>query len=297
MNRLRPLEHWDRGFESHSRHGCLCAFILCADSGLVTGWYPSKESYTLCIGLRNWQSGQCPKGCREYLSHLLLLHRKVTHGRIRSVSLSPERSKQASPLPSLIGCPGSTSELNRASSPCYVAVVGGGYLATSSWASWLSQWPRRTPRLCSGRGIMPYVSWVQIRGPTPHIVFRGVRGRKLENPARVNGRCHRQSLGETLFNKAVQCSAHLCASSDIRGCVIVWYEAVLVEFMKDTFELDVLSDLSQGTTRSNSCIDMVFGRNADNLSCMNYVPYFRCHRPILSRTNHQAPQLTDVTRN
>jgi hypothetical protein len=25
----RALEHWDRGFESHSRHGCLSAFILC----------------------------------------------------------------------------------------------------------------------------------------------------------------------------------------------------------------------------------------------------------------------------
>jgi hypothetical protein len=36
--------------------------------------------------------------------------------------------------------------------------------------------------------------------------------------------------------------------------------AELVEFMKDTFELDVLSDLSGGTTRSNSCIDMVFGQ-------------------------------------
>jgi hypothetical protein len=36
------------------------------------------------------------------------------------------------------------------------------------------------------------------------------------------------------------------------------YNAKLVEFMKDTFELDVLLDLSQGT-RSNSCIDMVFG--------------------------------------
>jgi hypothetical protein len=23
------LERWDRGFESHSTHGCLCAFILC----------------------------------------------------------------------------------------------------------------------------------------------------------------------------------------------------------------------------------------------------------------------------
>jgi hypothetical protein len=33
----------------------------------------------------------------------------------------------------------------------------------------------------------------------------------------------------------------------------------LVKFMKDIFELDVLLDLCQGTTRSNSCIDMVFG--------------------------------------
>jgi hypothetical protein len=70
----------------------------------------------------------------------------------------------------------------------------------------------------------------------------------------------------------------------------------LVEFMKDTFELDVLSDLSRRTTRSNSCIDMVFGRNVDNLSCMNYVLYFSYHRRILSRTNQQA-QLTDVTTN
>jgi hypothetical protein len=71
----------------------------------------------------------------------------------------------------------------------------------------------------------------------------------------------------------------------------------LVEFMKHTFEFDVLSDLSQGTTRSNSCIDMVLERNVDNLSCMNYVSYFSYHRPILSRTNHQASQLNDVTTN
>jgi hypothetical protein len=75
------------------------------------------------------------------------------------------------------------------------------------------------------------------------------------------------------------------------------YNAELVEFMKDTFELDVLSDLSQGTTRSSSCIDMVFGRNVKNVSYMNYVSCFSYHRPILSTTNHQAPQLTDVTTN
>jgi hypothetical protein len=26
---LRSLQHWDRGFESHWKHGCLCVFILC----------------------------------------------------------------------------------------------------------------------------------------------------------------------------------------------------------------------------------------------------------------------------
>jgi hypothetical protein len=35
----------------------------------------------------------------------------------------------------------------------------------------------------------------------------------------------------------------------------------------------------------------------DKLSCMNYISYFIYHRPILSTTNHQALQLTDVTRN
>jgi hypothetical protein len=73
------------------------------------------------------------------------------------------------------------------------------------------------------------------------------------------------------------------------------YNADLVEFIKDTFELDVFfSGLFQGTTRSNSCVDMVLGRNVDNLYCMKYVLYSSYPSPIFSRTNHQAPQLTDV---
>jgi hypothetical protein len=48
-------------FQSHSRHECLCAFmlccvVLCVGSGLATGWSPSKESYCLCIRLRNWKA-------------------------------------------------------------------------------------------------------------------------------------------------------------------------------------------------------------------------------------------------
>jgi hypothetical protein len=46
MKCLRPLEHWDCGFVSHSRHGCLSAFILfvlsCVGSGLATGWSPGQ---------------------------------------------------------------------------------------------------------------------------------------------------------------------------------------------------------------------------------------------------------------
>jgi hypothetical protein len=67
MNCLRPLEHWNRGFESHSRHECLCALfcvcvVLCVGSGLATGWAPVKGVVPTVYRLRNWKSGQ--SGCR-----------------------------------------------------------------------------------------------------------------------------------------------------------------------------------------------------------------------------------------
>jgi hypothetical protein len=46
---------------------------------------------------------------------------------------------------------------------------------------------------------------------------------------------------------------------DFKDDVEVNYNGELVEFMKDTSELDVLSDHPQGTIRSNSCINMVLG--------------------------------------
>jgi hypothetical protein len=59
MNYLRSLKHWDRGFESHLRHGCLCAVTLCLC------WSPFKESYRLCKRSRSWKTGQGPtKGRR-----------------------------------------------------------------------------------------------------------------------------------------------------------------------------------------------------------------------------------------
>jgi hypothetical protein len=56
---LRPLKHWDRGFESHSRHGYrLSAFNLCScclvyAAALRRADPSSKESYRLPIRLRN----------------------------------------------------------------------------------------------------------------------------------------------------------------------------------------------------------------------------------------------------
>jgi hypothetical protein len=52
MNCLRSLERFDRGFEAHSRHGCLfvhlfCVCVVLSGSGLETGCHSSKESYRL----------------------------------------------------------------------------------------------------------------------------------------------------------------------------------------------------------------------------------------------------------
>jgi hypothetical protein len=50
-----------RGMDVCLRLLCICV-VLCVGSGLATGWSPSKESYRLCIGLRNGNSDQGPQG-------------------------------------------------------------------------------------------------------------------------------------------------------------------------------------------------------------------------------------------
>jgi hypothetical protein len=70
----------------------------------------------------------------------------------------------------------------------------------------------------------------------------------------------------------------IIVATDFNGNVKDNCNAKLVKFMRDTLELDILLNISEGTTRSNSCTDMVFGQNMD----MNYVSYFSYHRPILS---------------
>jgi hypothetical protein len=60
---LRPLERWDRGFESHSRHGCLCLFCVCIGSGLTTGWSPIQGVLPTVLVLRHWSETKAFHGC------------------------------------------------------------------------------------------------------------------------------------------------------------------------------------------------------------------------------------------
>jgi endonuclease/exonuclease/phosphatase family metal-dependent hydrolase len=59
----------------------------------------------------------------------------------------------------------------------------------------------------------------------------------------------------------------------------------LVTDMEETFGLKLMSNPQCSTTRSKSCIDMVFARIVDNLKCANYISYYSYHRPILSIKN------------
>jgi hypothetical protein len=60
MNCLRLFELWDSGFESHSRHGCLCAFILYVCGVLFVGSVLAtvislERALPTLYRLRNWK--------------------------------------------------------------------------------------------------------------------------------------------------------------------------------------------------------------------------------------------------
>jgi hypothetical protein len=53
----RTLGSWDQIPINVRMSVCVCV-NLCVGNVLAMGWSPSKESYRLCIGSRNWKSGQ-----------------------------------------------------------------------------------------------------------------------------------------------------------------------------------------------------------------------------------------------
>jgi hypothetical protein len=50
---LRPLEHWDRRFESCFGHGCVsayfCVVLSCVGRGLASGWSPVQGVLPKCL--------------------------------------------------------------------------------------------------------------------------------------------------------------------------------------------------------------------------------------------------------
>jgi hypothetical protein len=69
---LRSLECWDRGFESHLRHGCMycvplfcVCVVLCIGRGLTTGWSPvlgvlsTVYTYLLMELSPSWEAASC----------------------------------------------------------------------------------------------------------------------------------------------------------------------------------------------------------------------------------------------
>jgi hypothetical protein len=93
---LHPLKRCDRGFESHSRHRCLCAFILCLCCSVCTcdGLIPHPRSPTDCV--KDQETEEAAKVCRVIGRYIALLVRKwnpVVHCRAHKTipSLSRDR--------------------------------------------------------------------------------------------------------------------------------------------------------------------------------------------------------------
>jgi hypothetical protein len=93
MNCFSSFKHWDLWFESHSRHGCLCVWVvLWVGSDLAMGWYPVQGVLPTVYKLRNWKSGQGPtKGCAyPQRSSLHEQCQKFSHTEIQRTSVASD---------------------------------------------------------------------------------------------------------------------------------------------------------------------------------------------------------------
>jgi hypothetical protein len=85
--------HWDRGFEPHYTHGCLCAFILflCCSvrrQRLCDRLIPRTRSPTDCAWIKKLKSSEVHKGCTSIDRHIWSTARMV-YGRRKVLQIKP----------------------------------------------------------------------------------------------------------------------------------------------------------------------------------------------------------------
>jgi hypothetical protein len=81
MNRFRSLERWDRGLESHSKHGCqysvhlFCVYVvLCVGRGLATSCSPVQGVLPTVYRIKKLKSGQgSTKDCRAIIIIIIII--------------------------------------------------------------------------------------------------------------------------------------------------------------------------------------------------------------------------------
>lgn len=56
----------------------------------------------------------------------------------------------------------------------------------------------------------------------------------------------------------------------------------LINFLQETYSLNICNDVKIGTTKHGSCLDAVFSRHIDKIDSKIYCSYFSYHRPIVS---------------
>jgi hypothetical protein len=101
INCLRSLEPWDRGFESHSKYGYLCAFlfcvcvVMCVGSGVATGWCPVQGVLPSVYRIKKLkESSQGPKkGCRILIIIIIIIIITITSLWWNTLSWNPSRLK------------------------------------------------------------------------------------------------------------------------------------------------------------------------------------------------------------
>ncbi len=61
-----------------------------------------------------------------------------------------------------------------------------------------------------------------------------------------------------------------------------------INFLSETWNLQLNNNPSKCTTRNGTCVDAVFSRYVDNLHTEEFVSYFSHHRPLISVTSTSA---------